>query len=105
MFNIENLNDEYFANLDSEAILDIKNLSAFEKNQCLKYFLNSTLVKSVTFEDMDTSEITDFSYMLNNCENLITADIECIDISNALKLDNMFDRDRSLQEIKSLNPL
>ena len=44
MFNIENLNDEYFANLDSEAVLDIKSLSAFEKNQCLKYFLNSKVL-------------------------------------------------------------
>ena len=51
MFNIENLNDEYFANLDSEAILDIKNLSAFEKNQCLKYFLNSKVLtnKSILY--------------------------------------------------------
>ena len=51
MFNVENLNDEYFANLDSEAILDIKNLSAFEKNQCLKYFLNSKVLtnKSILY--------------------------------------------------------
>ena len=51
MFNIENLNDEYFANLDSEAVLDIKSLSAFEKNQCLKYFLNSKVLtnKSILY--------------------------------------------------------
>ena len=51
MFNIENLNDEYFTNLDSEAVLDIKNLSAFEKNQCLKYFLNSKVLtnKSILY--------------------------------------------------------
>lgn len=51
MFNIENLNDEYFANLDSEAVLDIKGLSAFEKNQCLKYFLNSKVLtnKSILY--------------------------------------------------------
>ena len=51
MFNIENLNDEYFANLDSEAVLDIKNLSTFEKNQCLKYFLNSKVLtnKSILY--------------------------------------------------------
>ena len=51
MFNIENLNDEYFANLDSEAVLDIKNLSTFEKNQCLKYFRNSKVLtnKSILY--------------------------------------------------------
>ena len=51
MFNIENLNDEYFANLDSEAVLDIKSLSTFEKNQCLKYFLNSKVLtnKSILY--------------------------------------------------------
>ena len=51
MFNIENRNDEYFANLDSEAVLDIKNLSTFEKNQCLKYFLNSKVLtnKSILY--------------------------------------------------------
>lgn len=91
-------------NFDNKDIYSNVNLSIFGNDKKLigsmKYFLNSALVKSVTFEDMDTSEITDFSNMLNNCENLITADIECIDISNALKLDNMFGRDRSLQEIK-----
>lgn len=66
----------------------------------MQYFLNSEFVKSVTFEDMDVSNITDFSSMLSGCGNLITADIECLDFSNALKLDNMFGGDRSLQEIK-----
>lgn len=66
----------------------------------MQYFLNSEYVRSVTFEDMDVSQITDFSSMLGGCGNLITADIECLDISNALKLDNMFGGNRSLQEIK-----
>lgn len=51
MFNIENLNDEYFTNLGSDEVLDIKNLTAFEKNQCFKYFLNSKVLtnKSILY--------------------------------------------------------
>lgn len=44
MFNVENLNDEYFTQLDPDEVLDIKDLPIFEKNQCFKYFLDSKVV-------------------------------------------------------------
>lgn len=91
-------------NFANQSLYGNVNLHIFGNNKKLigsmQYFLNSEYVKSVTFEDMDVSNITDFNSMLAGCGNLITADIECLDISNALKLDNMFGGNRSLQEIK-----
>ena len=91
-------------NFANQSLYGNVNLHIYGNNKKLigsmQYFLNSDFVKSVTFEDMDVSQITDFSSMLAGCGNLITADIECLYISNALKLDNMFGGNRSLQEIK-----
>lgn len=91
-------------NFADQSLYDNMNMHIYGNGKKLigsmQYFLNSEFVKSITFEDMDVSNITDFSSMLAGCGNLITADIECFDISNALKLDNMFGGNRSLQEIK-----
>lgn len=44
MFNIENLNDEYFTQLGSDEILDIKELPLYEKGQCFRYFFDSEIL-------------------------------------------------------------
>ena len=44
MFNIENLNDEYFTQLGSDEVLEIKGLPLYEKGQCFRYFLDSEIL-------------------------------------------------------------
>lgn len=44
MFNIENLNDEYFTKLGSDEVLDIKELPLYEKGQCFRFFFDSEIL-------------------------------------------------------------
>lgn len=48
MFEVKNLNDEYFSQLDPGEILDIKNLSTEDKAKCFKYFLGSDAITNVS---------------------------------------------------------
>lgn len=48
MFDIKNLNDEYFANLNPEEVLEVKGLTTEEKVQCFKYFLDSEVITNVS---------------------------------------------------------
>ena len=73
MFDTDNLNDEYFTNLDSETVLDIKNLSTFEKNQCLKYFLSSKVLTN-------KSVIYNLFLMISSVENIDEDDYASEDV-------------------------
>ncbi len=44
MFNLENLNDEYFRKLDAGEIVEIKKLKTEDKIKCFKFFLNSDVI-------------------------------------------------------------
>ena len=48
MFDLKNLNDEYFSNLDPEEVLEIKGLTTEEKVECFKYFLDSDVITNVS---------------------------------------------------------
>ena len=48
MFELKNLNDEYFSNLASEEVLEIKGLSTEEKAECFKYFLSTDVISNVS---------------------------------------------------------
>ena len=48
MFEIKNLNDEYFSQLDPGEILDIKKLSEEDKVKCFKYFLTSDAITNIS---------------------------------------------------------
>lgn len=48
MFDLKNLNDEYFSNLASEEVLEIKGLSTEEKAECFKYFLSTDVISNVS---------------------------------------------------------
>ena len=48
MFEIKNLNDEYFSNLAPEVILEIKELPTEDKIKCFRYFLGTDVVTNVS---------------------------------------------------------
>jgi len=53
------------------------------------YLLGGTSFKSVSFEDMDTSHVTNMSSMFNGCESLATLDLSNIDMANVSNATNM----------------
>lgn len=44
MFDIENLNDEYFLTVQADELLKIKSLSTEDKIKCFRFFLNSNVI-------------------------------------------------------------
>ena len=48
MFNIENLNDVFFSQVDCEEVLEIKKMSIDDKITCFKYFLKSDFITNIS---------------------------------------------------------
>lgn len=48
MFEIKNLNDDFFASVDPEEILAIKELPSEEKVKCFRYFLTTDILTNVS---------------------------------------------------------
>ena len=48
MFEVKNLNDKYFSQLDPGEILDIKEMSTDDKILCFRYFLKSEGITNVS---------------------------------------------------------
>lgn len=63
MFNLENLNDEYFSNLNPEEILEIKELSTEDKVTCFKFFLDSEVITNI-------SVISNIFLLINGISNI-----------------------------------
>jgi hypothetical protein len=63
MFNIENLNDNYFTELNPEEILQIKEMSVEDKVTCFKYFLDSEIITNV-------SVISNIFLLINGISNI-----------------------------------
>jgi hypothetical protein len=63
MFNIENLNDNYFTDISPEEILQIKDLSIEDKVTCFKYFLDSEIITNV-------SVISNIFLLINGISNI-----------------------------------
>jgi hypothetical protein len=63
LFNLENLNDEYFSNLNPEEILEIKELSTEDKVTCFKFFLDSVGITNI-------SVISNIFLLINGISNI-----------------------------------
>jgi hypothetical protein len=63
MFNLENLNDNYFTELNPEEILQIKEMSVEDKVTCFKYFLDSEIITNV-------SVISNIFLLINGISNI-----------------------------------
>ena len=63
MFDIKNLNDEFFSTVDPEEILEIKELSLEDKVECFKYFLTSDVITNV-------SVISNLYILINGISNI-----------------------------------
>jgi hypothetical protein len=48
MFDLKNLNDDYFATVNPEEVLEIKELPAEDKVTCFRYFLTSDVISNIS---------------------------------------------------------
>ena len=87
MFNLENLNDEYFCNLDSEEILEIKKLPTEDKVKCFKYFLGSEVITNISvisniyilingISSIDEDSLNDERVFFNSLEEYVDIKLE-----------------------------
>lgn len=48
MFDLKNLNDDFFATVSTEEILDIKDMDTDSKVECFRYFLTSDVISNIS---------------------------------------------------------
>lgn len=48
MFDLKNLNDDFFATLNPEEVLEIKSLKTEDKIKCFRYFLTSDVISNIS---------------------------------------------------------
>lgn len=48
MFDLKNLNDDFFATISTEEILDIKAMDTDSKVECFRYFLTSDVISNIS---------------------------------------------------------
>lgn len=101
MFEIKNLNDEYFSNIEPDKILEIKGLTTEEKAECFKYFLNTDVITNVSvisnifllingITDIDEDALNDERIFFNSLEEYIDVKLEIkneIDVFNTRLLE------------------
>ena len=69
MFDIKNLNDNFFSELNIEEVLQIKELSIEDKVTCFKYFLSSEVITNI-------SVISNIFLLINGISNIDDDTIE-----------------------------
>lgn len=84
-----------FNNMDNVENIKITNLEIADSNlgelcSLQNMFRDCTRLKSIIFENFNTSKIKDFGYMFKGCFRLQYIDISCFDTSSALRFDYMF---------------
>lgn len=101
MFEIKNLNDEYFSNLAPEAILEIKELPTEDKIKCFRYFLGTDVITNVSvisnlfilingITDIEDNALDDERVFFSSLEEYIDVKLEIkneIDVFNARLLE------------------
>ena len=101
MFEIKNLNDEYFGNLASEVILEIKELPTEDKIKCFRYFLGTDVITNVSvisnlfllingITDIEDNALDDERVFFSSLEEYIDVKLEIkneIDVFNTRLLE------------------
>lgn len=91
MFDIKNLNEDYFLKVKDDELIDIKNLSLDDKIACFKFFLNSKAMRNYSvisnifilingITELDQTTFDDERFFFNGLE-------EYVDIKLGLKED------------------
>jgi len=74
------------------------------KNRPLSLFYYNDIVKNIIFDkNIETSNVTDISYMFQTCENLTSIDLSNFDISKVTDISYMFEKCPKLTSVKFPN--
>ena len=65
----------------------------------INFLTNGSNIKSITKMQLDTSNVTNMSYMFNECESLTSLDLSSINTSNVTNMVSMFDSCASLTSL------
>lgn len=65
----------------------------------INFLTNKSNIKSINTMKLDTSNVTDMSYMFNECESLTSLDLSSINTSNVTNMVSMFDSCASLTSL------
>ena len=87
MFEVKNLNDKYFSQLDPGEILDIKEMSTDDKILCFRYFLKSEGITNVSvisnlfllingISDIDDNALNDERIFFSSLEEYVDVKLE-----------------------------
>lgn len=87
MFEVKNLNDKYFSQLDPGEILDIKEMSTDDKILCFRYFLKSEGITNVSvisnlfllingISDIDDNALNDERVFFSSLEEYVDVKLE-----------------------------
>ena len=72
MFNIENLNDKFFSELNNEEVLKIKELSIEDMVTCFKFFLTSEIITNISvISNIDDDIVDDERIFFNSLEEYV----------------------------------
>ena len=82
MFNLENLNDNFFMEIGAEEILKVKELSTDDKVTCFKFFLGSDVISNISvlsnifllingISNIDEDSIDDERIFFNSLEEYV----------------------------------
>lgn len=97
MFEVKNLNDEYFSQLNPGEVLDIKNLSTDDKILCFKYFLGSDAITNVSvisnlyllingISGIDDNTLDDERVFFNSLEEYVDVKLDIKDEIDAFNI-------------------
>ena len=97
MFDIKNLNDEYFSTVDTEEILKIKSLPIEDKISCFKYFLTSDCIENISvisnlyllingISSIDEEALEDERVFFNSLEEYVDIKLEIRDEINSFSV-------------------
>lgn len=87
MFNVQNLNDEFFINLDTNEVLEVKKMTTDDKVKCFKYFLNSDVITNISvisniyllingISDIEEEALDDERIFFNSLEEYVDIKLE-----------------------------
>ncbi len=102
---IANKNSKYLFQdfISLESIEGLENLNTSDVTDMSYMFNNCNKLVSLNVGDFDTSKVTDMSYMFNNCSKLTSLNVGSFDTSNVTYISYMFNKCSSLATLDVSN--
>ena len=80
----------YYNSADENIVVSAAGLTIYAPEDCSSLFENFTSAESIDLSNLDTSNVTDMSFMFSECRKLFTLDLSNFDTSNVTSMQQMF---------------